>query len=198
METRDQKTDRRSMRSKMTIIGAFAALSLEKDMNDITVTDIVEKANVGRTTFYAHFEDILDLHRYMFSQLWRQIEEQIEAILAEQAAGQDVYQSLVPSLALFKIAASKHAQFKLNAEHPQFGMRMLVQPLIARFEGQLEQMGVAEAREGIPHRRIALYLFNALIALLIDWVRADMPESTETMDRQFQRLAKPTLQLLVD
>ena len=198
METRDQKTDRRSMRSKMAIIEAVRALALEKDMKDITVTDIVEKANIGRTTFYAHFEDMFDLRRYMFSRLLQQIEEQIEGVLAEQDVPQDIYQSLVPSLALFKIAADKHVQFKLNAEHPQYGLRMLVKPLITRFERQLDDMGVVETPEDISRRMIATYLFNALIALSIDWVLADMPESAETMDRKFQMLAKPTLKLLVD
>ena len=194
METRDQKTDRRSMRSKMMIIEAVRALVLEKDIKDITVTDIVEKANIGRTTFYAHFEDMFDLRRYMFSRLL----QQIEGVLSEQGVSEDKYQSLVPSLALFKIAADKHAQFKLNAEHPQYSLRMLVKPLITRFERQLADMGVVEDPRDISRQMIATYLLNALIALLIDWVLADMPESVETMDRKFQMLAKPTLKLVID
>lgn len=198
METRDQKTDRRSMRSKMAIIEAFRSLSLEKDANDITVTDIVEKANLGRTTFYAHFEDVLDLRRYMFSLLWQKIEQQIEVILVEQHVSKDQYQCLVPSMALFTIAAEKHAQFKHNAEHPEYGLHMLVQPLINRFEHQLDDMGVVKAQGNISRQMIATYLFNALIALLIDWLLADMPEPIEVMDCKFQILAKPTMNLLLE
>ena len=40
---------------------AFMELLSEKDYIDITVTDIVKKANVARTSFYRNFNSIGDL-----------------------------------------------------------------------------------------------------------------------------------------
>ena len=198
METRDKKMDRRSMRSKMAILDAFASLVLENELKDISVTDIVERANIGRTTFYAHFEDIPDLHRFIFSRLLRQIEEEIENIQADTSNDSGVYQSLIPSRALFTIAVEKHAIFKMNAVTPGAGLDMLVKPLIERFEKQLDDLGATVPPGDISRRMIGTYLFSALIALLIDWVLEDMPEPPEAMDRKFQMLAEPTLQLLID
>lgn len=48
--------DRRKRKCRQAIFDAFAALLVQKDYSKITVQDIIDKADVGRTTFYAHFE----------------------------------------------------------------------------------------------------------------------------------------------
>lgn len=103
METQQKitKPDRRAVRSKRLIIEAWRELVLEKEYKKITVSDIVERADIGRATFYAHFEDKDDLGRYLFKQLQSQIEAQIQTILDGSTSGNERAQRLVPSLALF-------------------------------------------------------------------------------------------------
>ena len=197
METRDTKADRRSMRSKQAIVDALRVLVLKNEAKAISVTDIIKEANIGRATFYAHFEGISDLQRYIFNRFLDQIERETERWLAEQQAPVDLYQCLIPSQALFKIAAEKHAIFKTHAESSHYGLRALIGPLSVRFERQLADIGVSKPRGDISQQTIATYLLNALIALLIAWVLEDMPEPPEVMDKQFQALARPTLKLLV-
>lgn len=48
--------DRRQRKTRDAIFGAFIALLSEKDLAQITVGEIIEKADIGRATFYAHFE----------------------------------------------------------------------------------------------------------------------------------------------
>lgn len=48
--------DRRQKKSREAIFKAFIELLSKKHFNQITVGEIIEKADVGRATFYAHFE----------------------------------------------------------------------------------------------------------------------------------------------
>lgn len=48
--------DRRQRKTREAIFGAFIDLLSEKDASQITVGEIIKKADIGRATFYAHFE----------------------------------------------------------------------------------------------------------------------------------------------
>ena len=48
--------DRRQKKTREAIFKAFTELLSKKHYNSITVGEIIERANVGRATFYAHFE----------------------------------------------------------------------------------------------------------------------------------------------
>ena len=49
---------RRAIRSRRMIREAYTVLLKEKDLSKITVTDIVNRADINRATFYAHYPDV--------------------------------------------------------------------------------------------------------------------------------------------
>src|ERR1043166_4156962 len=49
--------DRRVQRTRQLLQDALVSLMVEKGYEDTTVQDIIDRANVGRATFYAHFAD---------------------------------------------------------------------------------------------------------------------------------------------
>ena len=201
METQSKATqtkpDRRAVRSKRLIIEALRELILEKDYKKISVSDIVKRADVGRATFYAHFEDKEDLGRFFFSQLIAQLEKEIQISLEESNSQDNAHQNLVPSLALFRVGEAKHRWFKMNATNPTTGLGMLVKPLVSRLETQLDAMDLSISKDEVPRQIIATYLISALITLLTEWVMEDMPISPESMDAIYQTLAEPTLNRLL-
>ena len=48
--------DRRQRRTREAIFAAFAALLSQKEFGQITVGEIIQRADVGSSTFYSHFE----------------------------------------------------------------------------------------------------------------------------------------------
>lgn len=49
--------DRRVQKTRKILSQALVSLILEKGYDVITIQDIIDRANVGRSTFYAHFEN---------------------------------------------------------------------------------------------------------------------------------------------
>ena len=58
-ERKDRRAEYRSaIRSRRMIREAYTVLLKEKDLSKITVTDIVNRADINRATFYAHYPDV--------------------------------------------------------------------------------------------------------------------------------------------
>lgn len=61
MQNPDEKTDRRTMYTRMVVREALFELLKEKHLPQITVKEICGKAQINRATFYRNYSDIYDL-----------------------------------------------------------------------------------------------------------------------------------------
>lgn len=59
------KTDARIIHTRRALRCALLALLQEKSVDDVTVKEVCEKANVSRATFYKHYKDCYDLLKQM-------------------------------------------------------------------------------------------------------------------------------------
>jgi len=194
METENlsqEKMDRRSRRSRRLILDAYAELVPEKGNEKITVKDIVERADIGRATFYAHFEDKADLERFIFERFMQMIENEIQNQLELSIDDTNFHQVLVPSLALFRIAEGKFEIFKQSANNAVTGIFSLGAPLIHRMESKMEALRIKFQDDLVTSEQVGVFLFSPLLSMLSNWLLNDMPASPEEMDKIFQSLAKP-------
>ena len=65
----DRKENRSSRRSRRMIRQAFEELLEHREFSKITVTDIVERADLNRSTFYAHYPDIFGIVEEMQNEI---------------------------------------------------------------------------------------------------------------------------------
>ena len=71
---------RNSIRSKAMIRAAFSELMKEKSFGEISVADVVLRADIARATFYAHFKDTKDVLYALSESMVDEISTMLESI----------------------------------------------------------------------------------------------------------------------
>ncbi len=113
--------DRRIQKSKQAIMETFVTLVQEKDLENITIGEIAEKANVNRGTIYLHFTDKYDLRDKCLDYYLMQLTE---------ACIQDHREELASKSSIVRIFDHLEANYKFyssmlsNKESPVFRKRL--------------------------------------------------------------------------
>ena len=76
----EKKEYRSAVRSRKMIRQAFFELLKEKCFEKITVTDIVKKADVNRSTFYAHYPDVMGVVEELQTEIIEYTQEFMESV----------------------------------------------------------------------------------------------------------------------
>ena len=72
--------DRRVVKTKRAIKAAFAKLLTQKDINDITISDIAAEANINRKTFYNYYGGIYEVVGEIEDDIVRLIDKEVTGI----------------------------------------------------------------------------------------------------------------------
>ena len=73
------RDDRRVRRTKQLLRSALLGLLREKSVDQITVTELTEKADVNRGTFYGHYKDIFDMVEQLENEMFREFSDLLHA-----------------------------------------------------------------------------------------------------------------------
>jgi AcrR family transcriptional regulator len=169
--------DRRVRRTKELLRGALLALVQEKGYDRLTVQDIIDRADVGRSTFYAHFRDKEDL-------LFYGLEEVREAFQpGRQHATLQVFEHFARSRDVAKAMAGRR------------GWEMFMRYLHGLLSDLLRSQLRSRAPEGetvVPLDAVVEFATSTLIGLGVRWwLENDVPLSPKEMDRLYRRLTEP-------
>jgi AcrR family transcriptional regulator len=174
----NDKHDRRSQRTRHLLSAALVELIREKEYNTITVRDIIDRANVGRSTFYAHFRDKDDL---FVGELDRVIE-----LLSQRIPNQE-QMPFFPSLGLFRHVGEEYQLYKSLLWGP--GIDLLIKHMQKSLSKRIEQGLLESGREfNIPIPILANFIAGSFLTLLQWWLENKMVYSPEEMDKTFKEL----------
>jgi len=179
------KTDRRVERSRQALQRALVELIVERGYDALTVKDIADRANVGRSTFYAHFADKEDLFRDNLAQLRGQL-----VPIDPGPAPRDVPPALAFSLPLLRhVADARDLVEALMRSGP--GVRDLLHELFTDLA--LDGLQRQPTSTSAPAEVVAQFLAGSFLAVLQWWVRDGRDMTPEDADGLYTRLASTGL-----
>ena len=179
-----KQEDRRVQRTRQLLEQALIELTVERGYEKVTVQDIVDRANVGRTTFYAHYQDKEELLNQSLAGFMDSLLQELE-----QKSDQS---NLLPVLTVFRHVA-EIAPFYLAFNAIPILHEKSHQQLVILIKQRLKMLETAEQPVNLPHDIVANYFAGALLALLSWWLKAKPPYSAEEMAGMFQEMATATL-----
>ena len=193
----DQHTaDRRVRRTQAHLHGALASLVHEKAYGDIAVKEILARAYVARSTFYAHYQDKDDLLERGMRDLLRRNGART-ATRAATATDRVLAFSLPFLEHVSECRRSSDGTFAAErgaALHDRLG-RVLVQHVAEVLDVELRRR---PDREGMmPNELLARYVAASFVATLRWWFDHPAPGAHE-VDAYFHALVRPTLDATLD
>lgn len=181
--------DRRVQKTRQLLKDALIALISEKGFEAVSIQEILDRANVGRSTFYLHFENKQDLLHRCF--------EDISNLFEQHSAG--VSQSDF-TLDLFRFVERNHRLFK--ALLGKDGIVMFTQPIheyvFTYMCEALKMSAAAKKQASLQSEMLAHYLTSAFIGTLKWWINNDMPCTVEEMDKFFKKFAAHDIKELLE
>ncbi|MEM7797753.1 MAG: TetR/AcrR family transcriptional regulator [Chloroflexota bacterium] len=182
--------DRRFLRTERMLTDAMLALIQEKPLADITVQDIVARADIAKKTFYSHYENKLEL-------LWRSLESHFQAL--ETATN-----PLNPGTLLMNNKPLTYPVFVHVAEFETFYRSILVTAstdsrLITQFLDYLAAQSYKRHQPirdlapqmTVPPELISHLLSGAVVGTLRWWLKNDLADSPEEMAYRFSQIVAP-------
>lgn len=180
------RPDRRVNRTHRLLKEALTGLILEKGYESVTVQDVIDRADVGRSTFYAHFIDKDDLMLAVFRDLdvaapdpstWRPADPAFAWTL-------QLFEHIGGARRLFRVVVGSGASRIARRET----------------EAWLDRLARAELRRLGAHKRLdagtvelaAGYFVGAFLAFMHWWTdEANGEVPAATVDARFRALVVP-------
>ena len=121
----EKKIDRRALKTRKAIFEALAELLTEKELRQITVQELSDKADIHRVTLYKHFYDIYDV----YEQLEKAILSEVGLMIADYDGkpSDELYN------AVLKYVSDNPMYFKMIFSPHNTGV--LYQKLLKMFDG---------------------------------------------------------------
>ncbi len=183
-----EKMDRRARRTRQSLNDALVRLILEKRYDSITVQDVIDRAGVARSTFYAHYRDKDDL----FLQGWRAMLEMFAQHIAWDDAGRRPF---VPLLGLLLHVRDSHNFYRALVRSRKTAVLFRTGHVYLRegVERSLASWLASKPRPSLPVPVIADFMAAETMSLLRWWLDHEMPCAPERVAEMYHRLVAPGL-----
>jgi AcrR family transcriptional regulator len=188
-EKQRRKPDERIRRTHERLGSALVELIQEKPIDDVTVQEVLDRASVGRSTFYLHFRDKNDL-------LLSQLEKFLEIMSTALTVRKEESRRVVPVAEMFEHIGNQKKVYRALADSDRLNDFFdLAQGYFAR--GIQQRLRESKRLAKLSQRDLAARAFalaGSLLSLLRWWIDRGAKEPPRAMDELFHRMVWNGLQ----
>jgi len=177
--------DRRIKKSKAALKDALIALMQKKPFKEISITDIVQLADLNRGTFYRHYQYKEDL----FNELIEDVVQDLVTSFREPYRDKHAFQvHAMPSSA---ITIFKHVH-----QHAPFYTLVVKSDASSHFQEMicnvLRDLALQDLNDIFPdhinHELLASYQSHAIFGMILEWIRQDFRHTPEYMANELFKI----------
>jgi AcrR family transcriptional regulator len=192
----EKKSDRRTNRTRRMLKESLLSLILEKGYAAVTVEDITERADLGRTTFYLHYKDKEDLLLESIETTANELVEyisQYNLLPAATESGPLPSERYLPAIQLvFRHAGDNAMLYRIILREGAVMASERLRSIINAAAGQIMNARFKEnppdVLPPIPMEVLSNYFASSLLGLVTWWLESNMPYPPEEMADIFRRL----------
>ncbi len=163
--TKSNASDRRVKRTKKLLRDSLFTLLQQKSINEITVTELTEVADINRATFYFYYTDILD----MLDQIQNEAYEMFEGVLKgteDSINSSEAFSKYIENILIFCKENPTIARFVITREYNNNKVLTRIKKLLAKNVPVAKEIYTQDD----PRRFILNFALNALTGTVIDWM----------------------------
>jgi AcrR family transcriptional regulator len=180
--------DRRVRRTRRNLAEALTELILERSYEAITVQDILDRADIGRSTFYAHFRDKEALLLSCFDDLRDDLRRDLDAM----TPGVEPHDPAQPSIVVFAHAYRHRRIYRaLCGRHGGNIVYGHLHTLLAATLRTHLAPHLAASGSPIPAEAMAEFYTSGLLGILTWWVNQGFPHGPAHVAQMFGAMANP-------
>lgn len=191
----EKNLDRRVVRTRRALQNALIQLILEQGYDNVTIEEITERADLGRTTFYLHFNDKEDLLMQAIDTICEDFIQEHKAVLLKVDKNKNLSGEKLPvnfeSGILYHIFshARDNANFYKVMLRGEGGVKVSRRfATIIQDESIKRLKSVHAQKSKVPEEIFSVMFSGSLITLITWWLENNQPYPIETMVKYFQQM----------
>lgn len=189
-----RKEYRSAIRSRRLIRSAFLELLREKPCEKITVTDIVTRADINRSTFYAHYPDVRGLVEEIVGEAINHSAE-----LADSLNIREFLEDPMPFLRELTSYGSDNKELCALLCRSDFAQRQMEHLKRTLIDSALRSPAFPDELRSSPSFRIHISFFvGGVLSLYVMWLQGELDCSAEDITSQLSQLIQCTAPLYLE
>ena len=186
--------DRRQQKTREAIFHAFSTLLEKKSYNHITVQEILDTANIGRSTFYAHFETKDELLNAVCKELFGHIidsamdKTHIHGLYSNEEMPQSVFCHLLQHLQ----ENDNNILGLLSCESSEIFLRYFKDSLNELVQTQFVNHN-RKQNQDLPQEFLVNHISGSFVEMVLWWLKDKKKHTPEELDYYFRAVIEPIL-----